>query len=378
MKKLTLFIFIDALGWEVLRGRKFMEAEFPFRRKLRSVFGYSSACVPSILSGLTPAEHGHWSFYYYSPETSPFSNTRPLKFLPFQSRGRVRHQLSKFLKRRLGWEGYFQLYNMPLESLSSFDYCEKKDLFSQGGLNRGQHIVDQLAGADISYHISNWRNSEVDNIAAASAAIEKGDINFAFLYLAEMDALLHEVGKHSELVDEKLAWYESRLSRLIEQARQQYGDVAVHICSDHGMASVTTEVDLMSRINKTGLRFDQDYAACFDSTMARFWFKNERARAIVVDLLENSTEGRILMDAELEELGCLFEGNQYGELVYLVDPGTIICPSHMGTTTIAGMHGYHPDHCDSDAVLLSSNEPVVDARAITDLNALMRAEVGCA
>jgi hypothetical protein len=44
--KISLVVFIDALGWEVLRGRRFMDAQLPFRRKLRSVFGFSSACIP--------------------------------------------------------------------------------------------------------------------------------------------------------------------------------------------------------------------------------------------------------------------------------------------------------------------------------------------
>ncbi|MFT5804305.1 MAG: hypothetical protein ACI9R8_001347, partial [Candidatus Paceibacteria bacterium] len=43
MKKLTLLIFIDALGWEVLKTRQFLEVELPHRQKLKSVLGYSSA-----------------------------------------------------------------------------------------------------------------------------------------------------------------------------------------------------------------------------------------------------------------------------------------------------------------------------------------------
>jgi hypothetical protein len=31
---LSMMVFIDALGWEVLKDRKFMEAELPYRRKL--------------------------------------------------------------------------------------------------------------------------------------------------------------------------------------------------------------------------------------------------------------------------------------------------------------------------------------------------------
>jgi len=79
--KISIVVFIDALGWEVLKGRRFMEEELPLRRKLRSVFGFSSACIPSILTGLMPRDHRHWSFFYYSPETSPFK-PQPTRSIP--------------------------------------------------------------------------------------------------------------------------------------------------------------------------------------------------------------------------------------------------------------------------------------------------------
>jgi hypothetical protein len=50
----------------------------------------------------------------------------------------------------------------------------------------------------------------------------------------------------------------------------------------------------------------------------------------------------------------------------------------MGTKPITGMHGYHPDHPDSDAVLLSSKFPMTEPLGITDLNALMKHEVAAA
>ena len=105
-----MVVFIDALGWEVLRGRTFMEEELPHRRKLRSVFGYSSACVPSILTGNWPRDHGHWSFFFYSPETSPFRLLRWLRLFPARiiDRGRVRNWISKLVKRLYGFTGYFQ------------------------------------------------------------------------------------------------------------------------------------------------------------------------------------------------------------------------------------------------------------------------------
>ena len=376
--KISIVAFIDALGWEVLKGRRFMEDQLPVRRKLRSVFGFSSACIPSILTGLMPREHLHWSFFYYSPQTSPFKPLRLLGLLPrsLVDRGRVRNLVSKLIKRLYSYTGYFQLYNIPFEHVDKFDYCEKSDLFVPGGINRGKNIFDHLSHAGVPYHVSDWRDSEENNLATLKSDLNKGEIAFALLYMASMDALLHEVGKESPQVDQKLAWYEAQLKDVLRTASEHYDEVRLFICSDHGMATVHTHIDLMSKIEALGLEFGRDYTATYDSTMGRFWFHNPPARERIIELLEQVPEGRVLPKEELAQLGCDFEGDQYGELIFLMNAGVLIVPSHMGLTPITGMHGYHPDDPDSDASLLSNVEPPNDPRAITDMFHLMRAESG--
>ncbi len=375
MKKLSLFIFIDALGWEVLRERNFLEAELPHRKKLRSVFGYSSACVPSILSGKLPKDHGHWSFYYAEEDNSPFKWLQWLRFMPLQNRGRVRHLMSRLLQKVKGWTGYFQLYNMPFKFIDRFDYCEKRDLFAPGGMNKGRQIFEDLAANGIPYHVSDWRVGEDQNIESLRQSISNDQPQFAFLYMAAMDALLHQVGKESSEVDKKLDWYEQQLRALFAHARDVYSDVDIFICSDHGMATVTETVNLMANVESLTSEFGKDYLAAYDSTMARFWFKNGYARQEIAGMLKQQRCGRILSEAELKSLGCDFDNHQYGELIFLLDAGKIICPSHMGETPVTGMHGYHPDDPDSDAVLLSSKPVDLRIHGINDINSLMKHEV---
>ena len=377
-RTLSIMVFIDALGWEVLKNREFMEAELPYRRKLKSVFGFSSACVPSILTGRTPRDHGHWSYFYYSPKTSPFKTLNLLRVLPksLSDRGRVRHLLSRLLAKIYGFTGYFQIYNMPLKFAGLFDYCEKNDIFKPGGMNQGDNIFDVLSRNDVPYHVSNWRNCEEDNLKACHDDIEQGKIRFAFLYMASMDGLLHRVGKESSDVDIKIDWYEKEMKQILDTAHQHYDEVRIHICSDHGMATVNKTIDLMKTIEALPVQYGKDFVAVYDSTMARFWFHNEEARKIIYNALQGEKSGRILSDDELVELGCDFENQKFGETIFLVDPGVIIVPSHMGLKPITGMHGYHPDHPDSDAALLSNVSPAGNVEAITDLFELMKVESG--
>ena len=112
---LPLFIMIDAMGWEILRNDSFGKNFAPNRKKLESVFGYSSTCVPSILSGHWPDEHYNWCYFVYDPKNSPFRSLRWMRWLPTAVTGRriFRRYLTKFVKVQLKFRGYFDLYNIP-------------------------------------------------------------------------------------------------------------------------------------------------------------------------------------------------------------------------------------------------------------------------
>lgn len=372
--RIDIFAFVDALGWEVLRGRDFMNDELPYRQSVRSVMGYSSACVPSILTGRQPRDHGQWSFFYCSPATSPFRALRPLALLPeaVTGRARVRNALSKLVARQMGFTGYFQLYQLPFRHAHEFDYCEKRDLFEAGALDATPTIFDDLRASGVPFLMSDWRASEEANLRALRERLPAGDLRFAFLYLADLDGLLHQVGKDHPTVTARIASYEARLRSVLADAREHYGDVRFSVISDHGMATVHHCVDVQAALTPLGLTFGRDYVAAYDSTMARFWLRSAAARERIPQALAGLGDGHVLTDAEKVDLGVDFPGDKYGELIFLMDPGCIIVPSHMGLKPITGMHGYHPGHPDSDAALLSTHPAAGPVESICDFHGLMR------
>jgi len=377
--ELSLFVFIDAFGWELARKYPFLDDFLTTKQPLGTIFGYSSTCDPTILTGKLPREHGHFSFFYHNPAESPFGICRLLRFLPrsITRRGRVRRLMSRAIRRFYGYTGYFQIYNMPFRYLHLFDYSEKRDIYQKGGINGGcPTIFDYLRDKRIPFSLSDWRASEERNLSTLREAIEAGEIRFAYLYMAAMDATLHQYGGDSEHVAAKIRWYEQRLRGILEQARQKYAQVRVFVFSDHGMTDTIQDVDLMSRIDALGFRFGIDFNAVYDSTMARFWFfNNEEARRKVVETLKAEPHGRILTRADLADYGCDFPDSKYGELFFLLDPGYLLCPSFMGETSLAGMHGFAPDHKDSVALFASNVVPDPMPRRLDDLYALMLSEV---
>lgn len=371
---LPLFVFVDACGWEIVKDDPFARALAPYRRRLESVFGFSSACIPSILSGRMPVEHRNWCYFVYDPARSPFRGLRWLRWLPeaLTSRRRFRRWLSLFAKARLKFRGYFDLYNIPFRHIALFDFSEKKNPLQPAGLNRGPNIFDHLQSRGIPWHVSDPARTERENLDALLCDITAERIDFAFLYWPALDGLLHRVGNDSPEVPRKLRAYEPWLDELMTAARRHYDEVKLYVFSDHGMANCDQWLDLQAPVEKLGLEFGVDYTAVYDSTMARFWFLNPRAREAITACLNLVPQGRVVPDAELAALGTLFPDRYFGELIFLLDEGVLIVPSHMGARPIRAMHGYHPAAPHSYAALLS-NQPDIPAEiaAIPDIYRLM-------
>jgi len=382
-KTVSLAIFIDALGWEILQAHHFLDGELIHKQDLRTIFGYSATCDPTILTGALPRDHGHFSFYAYDPVHSPFKASpfiQLMRLVPtaLSSRNRVRNIAGRIIKRRLKYTGYFNIYNMPFRLLPLFDYTEKKDLYQKGGINSGiETIMDYARTNHVDLFLADWKASEVDNLASLTQALTDKDRNctFAYLYMASMDAILHQYGKNHQQVTDKITWYETQLQTLLATAKEQYKEVRLFIFSDHGMTDVHTDFNLMELIEKTGLRFGVDYAAVYDSTMARFWFIKKESEAPLRAVLEKISEGHILSPETLREWGVDFPGERYGQLFFLMNPGVLIVPSHMGERTIAGMHGYSPKDKDSTASFSSNVELETYPQGLEDLYDLFKQEI---
>ncbi len=376
-KRLALYVFIDAFGYEIYRRYGFMSAHNLNVRKLRTVFGFSSAADPSIFTGRYPDEHGHWSSFFYSPDSSPFRILKLLSFLPpaIFERGRVRHWISLLLRRFYGFTGYFEIYSVPFSRLPFFDYLEKRDYFVPGGILNTDTIFDYCTERNIPYHVSDWRKSEEESVQSALDVIEEGEARFLYLYLPKLDAVMHQYGPVHSVVNEKIRSLEGMVETVLSKAKVNYDDVSLYVISDHGMKETEETVDLITMVEKLGYRFGDDFVAMYDSTMARFWFMKEGVRERVEALLSGVSGGAVVTDDELRELRAYFKNYRFGELIFLMHPGFLINPSYMGKKAMRGMHGYHPDDPDSYAMMLSNREIPESIKSITDIRKTMEKEI---
>ncbi len=288
----------------------------------------------------------------------------------------MRHYLSKIIKKVLGFTGYFQLYGVPFKFLPLFNYAEKKRIWEPGGLLRGETIFDELTRRDVPYYVHDSAVNDETKLARLTADIEAQRIEFAYCSLGKLDALMHAAGTRDPSVTDLIHWYDQEVRKLIATAAEHYEEVAWYVFTDHGMHDITEGYDLIADIEKTDLRWNEDYVAFYDSTMARFWFFNDGARQTMTTLLSNHPKGRILPNEELNTEGVLFEDGMYGELIFLINPGIQMVPSFMGVKQIKGMHGYHPQDPDSASSICSNRKLPEGLTKIHQIYHLMHKELG--
>src|SRR5580698_3869920 len=192
-RRLHVFVLIDALGWEIINHRPFLNDELPFRQPLKTVLGYSSGAIPTILTGLYPAQTGHWNLYYYDPAGSPFRWLRWFRFLPARILdNRVSRKFIKELGRRLlGMGPLFECAVSPA-LMPFFNFVEKRNIYAESGIPGSISIFDLLRSRGVSYRVYSYHDlSDALILEHARKDIQAGAADWLFLYLSEMDHFLH-------------------------------------------------------------------------------------------------------------------------------------------------------------------------------------------
>jgi hypothetical protein len=379
-RPISVCVLIDALGWRILEHRQFLNDILAFRKPLRTVLGFSSGAIPSLLTGKPPSEHSHWNLFYFDPAHSPFAWLRGLHHFPdWLVNHRVSQKLIKEAGRRFFHMGpQFECYVKPT-LMPFFNWVERRCIYEPGGISGARSIFDDLSESGIpyrAYSYHHWNDDEI--LGEAEQDLNQSEAEVFFVYLCQLDAELHSFWAQPQRLQAMLEKYETKLRRLFQTALRLDPDASIAIFSDHGMAPVTDRFDLVKEIDALGWKMPDDFLAVYDSTMARFWFFNDHARRSTINCLQKQNCGRVLSDGELQELGIYFPDRRYGETIFLLNSGWMFYRSdfHSGNWLPTGMHGYHPDDPYSDAVFLSNRPADPSLRTICDIHGYMERAAG--
>ena len=375
--KASIFVLIDALGWEWIKDHPFLKEVAPYRRPLDSVLGFSAAAIPSILTGRFPEEHGRLSMFHRANGHSPFAKLSFICAMPprMVENRYVRFAVKTITRRTNHLTGYFHLCGIPLSYLPKLDVCEKRNIYEPGGIPDSTSIFDLLESNGTSYKTYCYHDGTDEQLLASiEADLRAGGAKFYFLYLADLDHFLHLHADDRAAAAQVLEKYSTALARLHKVALEAFGAADIHVFGDHGMAPTLATVDIQAALAALPISA-ADYLCLLDSTMARFWFFSARARELVTKALKEVDGGRWLDTDDLTRLHSNFPDGKYGEQIFLTEPGTVIAPSHMGARAMAGMHGFLPSAPHSRSAFVSSVDYGDSINQITDLFGVMKAHV---
>ncbi|MEA3369477.1 MAG: alkaline phosphatase family protein [Candidatus Ratteibacteria bacterium] len=374
MEKVNIFILIDALGWTYIKNRPFLDGIAKTKRPVKSLLGYSSAILPSIVTGKYPEEHKHWSLFHYNPNSVLFGWIKYIRWLPKKClNSRLGRKIIEVIsQKKAGYTGYFETYVVPVELLPYFELCERKSIYEPGGFDNCQSIFDVWKARGIKYACFNYTTADAELFRIVGEKIKREDIPVYFLYSAGIDRALHKFCKEKNQVNEIIDSYEEKIKQVFKIAGNKYKEVNLYIFSDHGMTPTDSTIDLKKEIDKLNFKMPQDYLAMYDSTMARFWFFNEQTKSAVIELLKKNRQGRILNDEELKNWRAYFPDRRYGEIIFLMNPGCLISPSFMSNNVPQGMHGFNPAIDTADGILVSNKDVAFDIRDVSQFFEIMK------
>lgn len=344
MKAKTIVIIIDALGHELSAHHHFHPGGLKNRVLLKTVLGFSQAALTTILTGLSPDEHGLWMMYSFSPGRKRFGWLRLIPGSVPSERRWFRSFVRWNLEKIHGVKAYYSLYAIPREILIYLDLPATRNLFAPGGVESVRTIFDELERRGIPWLSWDYRTPEEAAFAEMEEAVKGDRASFYMLYTAGLDADIHRFGWDDGHVASHLSWYAGRIERIVQAAGSGIShETRVIVMGDHGMCNVTEHIDIIPQVDSLGLRIPDDFLPFYDSTMARFKIFSQDAGSVLKNLLEDHHSGRILTPHEMNRLGVHFPDGRFGDLIFLTHPGTIILPSFMDKEPVAAMHGYHPD-----------------------------------
>ncbi|MBI4612279.1 MAG: alkaline phosphatase family protein [Planctomycetes bacterium] len=252
--------------------------------------------------------------------------------------------------------------NIPRRLLGRFSTSEdKRGSTPDPGSLPVDSLFDRLRAAGFSYEyhahpVACGPNEVV--LAAARRALAAPPAEFYVFHFNQTDNEIHFTGTSRETRRAVLASVDRGAAELIQLFRARVPDATFLFLGDHGMTDVKVRIDLMrpllGRLARAGLAAGREILYFLDSTLARFWFRNERARALVLEFLNEppaAGHGRILSAEDLAAAGAPLDP-RHGELIWAADLGVLISPCffHVEETTAGGllrrpiaMHGYFSD-----------------------------------
>jgi len=345
-KEVVLMILIDGLRHDYINPNNapFLHAlgEQNIEGRVRETFAFELR--PAFFAGLHPDECDVANMYCYSPASSPFAEID-------LSSGQ-RDVINRLLRDLATQKGYTLVKHVggsaeiPLRLLKYFDFSEKYNTADPSSIPGRKTVFDLLRERNkrflwIGYPDGPGTTRDVKDLLMSRLT---EDVDFIYLHFSELDWVGHEFGPHTERQRIVLKEIDNAVREVFVRLNRTFDRLRFIVFGDHGQVAITQQIDLQSRLDRSGLSLEKDYLYFLDSTQARFWFFNDRARDVITEILLGVPEGKILSRDDLKSLHFDFDHNRFGDLIFVMHEGVGIFPNFFqATNPCKGLHGFLPE-----------------------------------
>ncbi|MFC1944522.1 alkaline phosphatase family protein [Chloroflexota bacterium] len=351
----TLVLWLDAFRKDYLT-----EKDTPFLFSLakrfgvgilKPVFGYSSIGA-SFYTGLYPERHDQLTVYRYGKQ--PIRDW-PLRYLP-ANLGSLYFNLHRYLR---GHDNPVPL--VPYRYLKHFSISLKAYYHHPNALPV-RTIFDTLRDSGVGFAVYNWPVLASDSTTRLTLRTKSNDKDRTatflhqskqegrvyFMHLWDLDKYGHIYGPGTPELTCKICEQDDLVRQLVGQFSLEEDNILVW--SDHGMLNVEMTLDLESKLPP----FSVGYLYFLDSTLARFWFFDDRKKEEVMAILKGIEHGHVLSEEEKRQFHINLAHNENGEEIFLADPGVMLLPNFFQKHPVKGMHGYDLSQIDECGIFLAN------------------------
>lgn len=361
MKPVITFFF-DALKPESLQYMPFLNS-LTQKRRMLSELGYSVTCHPRMYSGVHPDKHLQWFIWKYAPDTTPFGWARIFKYLGLLDNLGSRYFLHKytraFRKVNTSWFGVPLLVNAPLRYWPLFDVVEDRSWDEPGYLKQYPTIFDILRSHNKDFEVVGMTQEPGDEFDHIGGHQFTEIRPWTYFFIGSVDSYSHHYRQDGKETIERMRRLDQLVQTKVEQYSRLVSDFDIYVFSDHGHIPVEKKVDIHGHFRKHGYNIHH-FINLVDANYARFWFRDDKERAIVEKILASLEDGFALTPEQMERYHVVMPDNRFGDLIYYLDRPAIFSKHIWGfSRKIKSNHGYLPEYPDSDGLFLS-NTPLID------------------
>ncbi|MBI9054682.1 MAG: alkaline phosphatase family protein [Bacteroidales bacterium] len=311
----------------------------------------------SYLCGLHPEESNAGLKYWKTKNVNNSKIFHLLQILPNRPRI-VRKIINKILKKTPlpSLKKYKNNYAcIPFKMLKYFELSNESELFQKSSGSMPSTIFDSIQG-DYCYMGVPYTSGQLDYIKTNLTQDKLKQYNTFFIYISDLDNTGHKYGGISAEYDTKLTEIIHYIKSVVTSFDKEE-QVNYIIFGDHGMVNVKKYINLERILKKLPLQIEKDYIYFLDSTMARFWFYNEKAEKLIYHALAELEGGSWINDEDKTQYKIRYNHNKFGDAIWWVNDESIISPNFWQCEKkIKGMHGYRKNVNENHTCVISNQK----------------------